>query len=63
MKKEKAELTKKRRKISGSSFSNGISKSSSKNKSSMDRKCEKDLNLRKRVIIKNDGRYLIYYSF
>ena len=25
--------------------------------------CRENLNLKKRVIIKNDGRYLIYYDF
>jgi hypothetical protein len=27
------------------------------------RKCTGDLNLKKRTIIKKDGRYLIYYTF
>jgi len=63
MKKEKVESTKKRGRKSGSSMGNGKGRSSSKNKSLLDRECEKDLNLRKRVIIKNDGRYLIYYDF
>lgn len=60
MKKEKVELTKKGRGKAGSSRR---SKTSGKNKSLVSRECEEDLNLKKRVIIKNDGRYLIYYDF
>jgi len=64
MKKEKVELTKKGRGRAGSSStSNRRSKPSGKNKSFVSRECEEDLNLKKRVIIKNDGRYLIYYDF
>lgn len=64
MKKEKVELTKKGRgKAGSSSTSNRRSKPSGKNKYSVSRECEEDLNLEKRVIIKNDGRYLIYYDF
>ncbi len=53
MRKEKLKLTEKRREI------NRGSRTNSKRRS----KCKKDLNLKKRVIIKNDGRYLIYYDF
>lgn len=64
MKKEKVELTKKgREKAGSSSTSNRRSKPSGKNKYSVSRKCKEDLSLKKRIIIKNDGRYLIYYDF
>ena len=63
MKKEKVELTKKRRKESGSSISNGRGKSSSKNKYSVSRECKENSHFKTRIIIKNDGRYLIYYDF
>lgn len=53
MRKEKLELTEKRREIIRGSRTNSKIRS----------KCKKDLNLKKRVIIKNDGRYLIYYDF
>ncbi len=36
---------------------------SHKNKSLIDRECSKDSGFKKRVIIKDDGRYLIYYDF
>lgn len=39
------------------------SKSSGKNKYSVSRECKESSNLKKRIIIKNDGRYLIYYDF
>lgn len=29
----------------------------------VNKECKKNSGLKKRVIIKNDGRYLIYYSF
>ncbi|NQT67289.1 MAG: hypothetical protein HQ569_06920 [Actinobacteria bacterium] len=64
MKKEKLELTKKGRGKTGSrSTGNRRSKLSGKNKSLVSREYEEDLNLKKRKIIKNDGRYLIYYDF
>jgi len=64
MKKEKVGLTKKGRgKAGSSSTSNRRSKLSGKNKYSVSRECKEDLSLKKRIIIKNDGRYLIYYDF
>jgi len=64
MRKEKLELTEKRREIDrGSRTNSKRSKPSGKNKSLVNRECEEDLNLKKRVIIKDDGRYLIYYDF
>jgi len=64
MRKEKLELTEKRREIDRGSRTNSKRiKLSSKNKSLVSRECKEDLNLNKRVIIKNDGRYLIYYDF
>lgn len=64
MRKEKLELTEKRREIDRGSRTNSKRiKLSSKNKFSASRECKEDLNLNKRVIIKNDGRYLIYYDF
>ncbi len=64
MRKEKLELAEKRREKAGSSStSNRRSKPFGKNKYSASRECKEDLNLKKRVIIKNDGRYLIYYDF
>jgi hypothetical protein len=67
MKKEKLRLTEKRReKVESSSTSipamGGVSRLA-KNKYSVSRGCKEDLSLKKRVIIKNDGRYLIYYDF
>ncbi len=53
MRKEKLELNEKRREI------NRGRRTNSKRRS----KCKKDLNPKKRIIIKNDGRYLIYYDF
>ena len=38
-------------------------KQSNKNETLVDKECREDLSLKKRVIIKNDGRYLIYYDF
>ena len=64
MRKEKLELTEKRREIDRGSRTNSKRiKLSSKNKFSTSRECKEDLNLNKRVIIKDDGRYLIYYDF
>ena len=64
MRKEKLKLTEKRREKAGSSSTkNKRSKPSNKNEFSASRKCKEDLNLNKRVIIKDDGRYLIYYDF
>jgi hypothetical protein len=64
MRKEKLELTEKRREIDrGSRTNSKRSKPSNKNEFSASRKCKENLNLKKRVIIKNDGRYLIYYDF
>ncbi len=64
MRKEKLELTEKRREIDrGSRTTSKRSKLSNKNEFSASRECKEDLNLNKRVIIKNDGRYLIYYDF
>lgn len=59
MKKEKLRLTK-----NGNSGANkGKSKSSGKKKYSVSRECKEGSHLRKRIMIKNDGRYLIYYDF
>ncbi len=64
MRKEKLELTEKGRGKAGSSSTNSRrSRLSNKNKFSASRECKEDLSLSKRVIIKNDGRYLIYYDF
>jgi len=64
MRKEKLRLTEKRREIDrGSRTNSKRSKQFGKNKYSVSRKCKEDLSLKKRVIIKNDGRYLIYYNF
>ncbi len=38
-------------------------KQSSRNESLNSKECKEGLNLKKKVIIKNDGRYLIYYDF
>ena len=48
---------KKSRKISGKE------KQSDKIKALKDKECKKSLDLNKRVIKKDDGRYLIYYDF
>lgn len=43
--------------------SNKVKKLLDKSKIFVDKKCIGDLNLKKRVVIKDDGRYLIYYDF
>jgi len=59
MEKEKLELTENR----NSRANKRKIKSSDKNKYSVSKECKENSNLKKRVIIKNDGRYLIYYDF
>ena len=59
MEKEKSELTENR----NSRADKRKSKPSGKNKYSVSRECKENSSLKKRVIIKNDGRYLIYYDF
>jgi hypothetical protein len=64
MKKEKLELIGKRREEDRSGRTkNRRNKLSNKDKILVDRECIEGLDLKKRVIIKNDGRYLIYYDF
>jgi len=41
----------------------GKEKQSNKDKALKDKECKKSLNLNKRMIKKDDGRYLIYYDF
>ena len=55
--KGKSKVTKKRRE------DNINSRDNKNNKLLADKKCIGDLNLKKRTIIKEDGRYLIYYDF
>jgi len=62
---EKVKLPKKRRREEEKSISdsNKVNKLFDKNGIFMNKKCIEDLNLKKRTIIKKDGRYLIYYTF
>jgi len=59
MKKENLRLTENR----SSGTKKSKSKPSGKNIYSVSRKCKESSHLKKRIIIKNDGRYLIYYDF
>ncbi len=49
--------------IKSNDTKNSRGKESNKSEILMDRECRKGLSLKKRVIIKSDGRYLIYYDF
>ena len=59
MKKEKLRLTEKR----SIGANKRKSKSSGKNKYWVSREYKESSHLKKRIIIKDDGRYLIYYDF
>ena len=49
--------------INSNGTKNSRDKQSNKNETLTDKECREGLSLKKRVIIKNDGRYLIYYDF
>jgi len=59
MEKGKTELTENK----NSGANKRKNKSSVKNRYSIGRECKENPNLKKRVTIKNDGRYLIFYDF
>jgi len=64
MRKEKSTLNNNSRiGIKNNSTKKSNSKPHNKEKALTDGGCGKSLNLKKRVIIKDDGRYLIYYDF
>ena len=61
---KRVKLSKKMREENRSiSYSNKDSKLLEKNKVFADEECLRSLNLKKKTIIKKDGRYLIYYTF